>query len=249
MPVGIPKWHAIRPQKSTMQSEKDGYTAFLKQWNFPSGRDIGRGSISTFSNGRAADFEAAKAMQQHVENMLGTEFYCKLDKGIRFSKTGKPGDALPNNVEYQPISGSVGNDIPFKKLTEDYPWVKTAQNPYLPLGPLMHLFFEKISNPNSTTEIDKTFPESYSDYMTVINGIDTNSNVSHDAGAVLAACGYMPGGVGNGANLRTLQFKPTIEAIMAQQMMKNPNSVYESEQSHEFYTIFNLQSSNLRTRL
>lgn len=59
--------------------------------------------------------------------------------------------------------------------------------------------------------------------MTVINGIDTNSNVSHDAGAVLAACGYMPSGVGNGANLRTLQFKPTIEAIMAHQMMKTPN--------------------------
>lgn len=153
-----PKMACDPPSEKYDAIEKNGYKAFLKQWNFPSGRDIGRGTISTFSNGRAADYEAAKAMQQHVESKLGTEFYCKLDKGIRFSKTGKPGDALATNAEYQPISGSVGNDIPFKKLTEDYPWVKTAQNPYLPLGPLMHLFLKKFQIRIQPRPMTKHFP-------------------------------------------------------------------------------------------
>ena len=77
----------------------------------------------------------------------------------------------------------------------------------------MHQFLDVIpENPSSTEnctpgECTKT----YADYMTIINGIDTNRNVSHDAGAVISACGKKIPGIGNGTDLTTAKGIPSIE--------------------------------------
>lgn len=205
------------PSEARHRRSAGGKSAWLTQWNFPSGRAVGRGSFS-FGDGASANVEQAAAMETQIQGTLGTEYFSRLDRGLR---------AMNAEGEFAPISGAVGTGSgrPFD-FGEDYPWAKThPQNPSVRLGPLMHQLLETFDKNPST---GAAYSDRYADHMTVINGIDTGNNVSHDAGAVLTATGFLPPGVGNGADLTTLSFRPSFEAMMAHELVDRQSALTPS---------------------
>ncbi len=206
---------------STMVGEN---RAWLTHFNFPSGPTVTSSGLS-FPDNASATAEKSLEMQRRFANELGTEFFNRTDAGLRVCKLGVPGQPISSAdaKEFVPIDASVGidpNTLPFQALTADPGWVKASvSNPSLAFGPMMHQFLQTVDQaPGASTAHEQT----YADYMTVFNGIDTGRNVSHDAGAVLSACGYTPPGIGNGADIKALQFRPSLETIMANELLGNP---------------------------
>ncbi len=83
----------------------------------------------------------------------------------------------------------------------------------------MHSFLEDIQgNLSGLSSAGKKYYE----YMTIINGIDTDANVSHVAGSILSGTGFKVAGIGNTEGLLSdYSYNPTIEAIFAEELSKS----------------------------
>lgn len=215
------------------------------QWmvhtNLPSGVNINRSGFN-FGNGNSADANSSRLIYKRVTDLIGKDFYNNSDNsGLRQLANSDPSKVFSfngSNNEFIPISGDMGgtfsgnqNLVPFRQLTSDENWSKIfSNNPNIALGPLMHQFMEKI-DPNGKDKIE----ESYLNYMTIINGIDTNLNVAHRAGDVLAATGFMAS-VGN-SSIANLRFKPSFEAIIANELMGNSNLMPHNNVGAGFFPV------------
>lgn len=212
---------SVDPPRADLHTVKNaGKDVWMTSFNFPSGVAVDKSDLS-FGNNAAAGVEKAALMDTRVKGVVGSEFFNNPAAGLRtlaHTVNGIPGKVPVSKTDFRPISGRVGSSgTPFAILSTDPGWTIAApQNDKVKFGPLMHQFLDNIDrNPGGTT-----YAQTYLDYMTIINGIDTNNNVSHDFGDILAACGYPRSGVGNGADLTAIKdHNPTIECIMASQLI------------------------------
>jgi hypothetical protein len=210
-------------QKRHIIGEDKGKPIWGVHWNLPSPVKVDRKGFN-FKNDQNANVEQSKAMQKEITKEIGEEFFNNPDKSLRFVKNAIPGEDFgKTKPEFAPCSGEVGSSGGlFQELTGQESWSKTSpEHPELVFGPLMHQFFQTIGS--DSTEA----PKSYADYMTVINGIDTDKNVSHGTGSVLAATGYAPAApdaVGNNeGKVFELEgtFNPAIESIFCQELLED----------------------------
>ena len=204
----------VEPNHATTYSNQQ---LWQTHWNFPSGVSIPRA-------GSSGSLAGLRAMDQAIRDKLGSSFFNNPSAGIRRVKGAAPGTAVGASPTFETFDPSVGSDparLPFAASTTDPGWTRAHPgNPDFVVGPLMHQFLNTYDRkPGSTAPLT----DRYADAMTITNGIDTNLNVLHDAGAVLAATGYLPPGIGNGNDIRALAFLPSIEMIMANQMIKSPS--------------------------
>jgi hypothetical protein len=215
----------------------------MMHWNFPSGIACNRNFLE--ENGPDKDVKQAKAQEERIKSVIGAEFFNNPKAALRVAKDGNPGMPLSDPKEFQPISGEVGlGESPFKVLDGEGEWTKVFEdNKSIALGPLAHFFLNIIdADPQGTQRTNKR----YIDYMTIINGIDTDNNVSHDAGDVLAACGFMPQGVGNGFDIKALKFKPSIEHIFANELLRNPADLLPNGVSPAFVSGLTFSNPGMR---
>jgi hypothetical protein len=222
----LPKYHV---EKSGSMEE------YLVNFNFPSAMRMPRIG-SQIGDGKSGDLSFVNSFKNAFNSIFRVDFLNNPERAMRMLKNSlfPPDTVNPLSRQYAMsdftcVSGAVGaSGTPFAEIPDSQEaankWTRVhPANPSIHVGPLMHQFTEFIPETNASGSAPST--KRYLDHMTIINGIDSNNNVFHPRGSIIAATGYDPTSIGNTESVDLgSNYGASIEAIMADELTGKPDT-------------------------